>query len=581
MAHPSGQGFDDLRNTLHEAMRIVRRRWRLAVVGLTVVGAAAFWGSQYIPREYQATTLFERRDDPVLQNLVQSNSPYGFERLKTTMALDTVGSRALLNGAVTAGLLAPEVAAGQGALTPAERAALDGVVGRHALRVTVSLPQSTASLDTIQLQCTANDPGVARALVTALRDNYIAQTRERMYQILVRTREFFVSEVQRLQEDVARAEAGLREGCDEFPGLDLSDAAGLGTRLETLRMQRNAVYERRADLEAQITAREQFLIAAAALYAQQTEAQSPAGAPRAGADPVIDRAIDAIKTQVVELMAERRMTAEHPDVKRLLGRIAAMEELRRKLAAEAAEQPAPQDAASAAPGALSESQRAWQAQRMRVELELDTLRRQLDTVHRQWQQADERAARFAALFEKLTGQSDVLRQLREERGTAAQELTLWQGHLARLERVLTAEAGDRGTQFTLLEEPKGDGRPVKPRLTAVFVVCLGLGWAAAALAVALAELFDRSFRSIGQVARALGVPALQSIGVILTPCERRRRRVRRLIWTPALGLFALGLVLTATLAWASLARPAMYAGACEVLERARGVVGLAGMKAPQ
>lgn len=576
MANQQGQAFEDLRNTLSECWRIVRHRWRLAVIGLTVLGSLAFWYSQYLPRDYSATTLFERRDDVVLQNLISANSPYSFDRLKTTLTQDMTGSRALARAAVEVGLLPADTFTGEGALADHERSALDACLGKYDLRMTVSLPQSSPSLDAIYLQCTANDPTIARNFVIAVRQNYIAGTRERIHEILNGTKTFFESEVTRLQQQVALTDRDLHEGFDEYPGLDPTDIASVGNRLENLRFQRDTIRQRKAELEAQIAAREQFLIAAPGLYPNPpSAAETPPSAVTAAVAPGdegLERAIEAVKSQVVDLVTGRRMTMEHPEVRRLLGRLDALENLRGTLAANATE-PAPASA-PATPQVASEAYREWQAQQMRVELELDSLRRQLHVATEQCNPIDARVDQFAALYEKLLSDGDSLRRLREQRSKGAAELNLWQGHLAHLDRVLTAESGERGTQFTILEEPKDVSLPVKPRIASVFVICPGLGAAAAALLVALAELFDRSFRSVSQVTRALGVPVLECVSVIPTPRERRRAIASRLVWTPTLVVLVFSLAATAALAYASLARPSLHRAAVQEMDRVLNAVGV-------
>lgn len=580
MGNPPAHAFEDLRNTLSACLRIAHYRWRLALIALSLVGATAFWGSQYLPREYTAATLFERRDDVVLQNLIQSNSPYGFSHLKTTLALDMVGSRALAKAAARLDLLPADALTGEGALNERESAALDEALSRYGLRASVNLLQSSVSLDTIQLHCTANDPSVARRFVVALRENYIADTRERIRQILNSTRDFFVSELARLQREAGALEQNWRRDFTAFPGLDPTDIVAVGNRLEAVRSERASAQQRKTELEAQIAAREEFLISAPAFYAHRSggEDGSP-GTPAHPADAALESGIANVKAQLVELVANRRMTMEHPDVKRLRSKLESLEDLRRTLAEEAAtDAPTSQPARWA--GAASAADREWQAQKMRIEMELDALRRQLEAAAAQSEAAETRGAQLSGLYDELVSSGDELRRVREKRADRTREIGLWQSHLASLERVLTAESGERGTQFSLIEEPKDASLPARPRVTSVFLVCCGLGLAAGALAIGLAELFDRSFRYLGQVTRTLGVPVLACIGVIPTPRERWRVARARLVWMPVLVVLLSVLAATAGLAYTNLARPDLHQRAMQQMERAFSAVGVAALLPP-
>ncbi len=574
MSSAPGQAFDDLRQSLHEVTRVVRQRWRLSTIGLAVVGAAAFWISQYLPREYTASSLFERRDDVVLQNIIQGNSPYSFERLKSTMSLDMVGSRALLRGVISIGLLPRETLTSPGALSDAERASLESVLKQYELRADVRLVHSSSTLDQILLRCAGNDPQVVRALVVALRDNYIAESRERMHEILGSTRSFFAGEVERLRGELARRESELRSGYDEFPGLDPTDIVGVGNRLELLRAQRDSYFQRKAALEAEAAAREQFLQTAAAREAEFVQKYSPAptSSPAGGvSDAVVDEAVRAVKRELVELVTVRRMTMEHPQVRALQDRLDALESLRTALA-ETAPVESPPERPGPPPG--SEVLAQWQAQQMRVELELDATRKQLTVVSRQFDEAEERLARFESLYEQLVAKDDTFRDVLDRRAQLSQELAVWQSHLSGLERIMTAETGERGTQFALIEEPEDVTQPTRPRVASVFAVCSSMGLAAAVLLAALAELLDRSFRSVNQVARSLGVPVLACIGVAPTPTQRRRALRARLFWTPTLSLLVIALLASASLAYTSLRWPHVHRAA---LERVAGALQHAGV----
>lgn len=586
MANQQGQAFEDLRNTISECTRIVRHRWRLAVMGLSVVASIGFWGSQQVPREYSASTMFERRDDAVLQNLVRKNSPYSFDHLKTTLALDMTGSRALARAVVAAGFLPADAFTGSAALTEAERNALDRVAGRYKLQPSVKLIHSTESLDTILLKCTANDPTVARKMVVALRDEYIAETRDRIREILVGTQEFFAAEIKRMQQQVVEAEASLRKSFDEFQGVDPTDLAAMGNRLEVLRGQHNEVFQRKAALDAEVTAREGFLSQPPPAYATELTAAETSTGSGGSKEPgrlpatktvstTIDRAVENVQQEIVDALTVRRMTEEHPTVKGLYSRLETLRglqtALRDAVTSPVALQPAV--AEPPPPPVVTESYRQWQAQQMRVELELDSLRRQQEIAGQQLTEAGDRLQRFEQLYNRLLKDDDGLRAVLDKRAEGNSELAVWQNHLSQLERVLAAESGERGTQFTLIEEPQDSFAPVKPRVASIFVVCSGLGLAAAGLLVAMAELFDRSFRSVGQVTRALGIPVLECIGVVPTPRERRRAMVSRLVWTPALGLLVLILMTSAALAYASLAMPAVHQRALQRMDRALGAFG--------
>jgi ribosomal 50S subunit-associated protein YjgA (DUF615 family) len=567
--------FEDLRNTVNEYARIVRGRWRLGLIGVGIVGSLAFWGSQYLPRQYRATTLFERRDDVVLRNLIQRNSPYSFDTLKSSIAMDMTGSRALATAGVELGMLPVEEFSAVGPLSDRQLKMLDGVRGRYKLGATIRLIHSSPSLDTIELCCEANDPQVARQFVIALRDRYVRHTRERISEILSSTKEFFELEVERHRRRAVAVHQELRQRFEEFPGIDPLDPGSAGGRVESLRLERDRLAQRQAELQAQIAAREQFLVSAPVMEADEVVATSASQPPvLPGTEETIRCRIAEVEGQITEAMTVNRMTAEHPAVKALYRKLDGLREAQRaiRVSAEAAQatEEAPADAGP--PRAKVHPQ--WYAQRLRVELELDALRKQLDVVRPRCEDAVARAQRIEQLYDELMQKGEELHGLEDKYTQDTATAVAWHQYLGQLNRILAAESEQRGTQFTLLEDPKQINHATSPRVGSVFAVCSGIGLAAAVLLVALAELLDRTFRSPGQVTRVLGVPVLECVRVIPTPRERRRRWIARLTWTPALGILLACLLVTASLAYSSLERPALHQRAITKLDHALGKLGV-------
>jgi len=102
-------------------------------------------------------------------------------------------------------------------------------------------------------------------------------------------------------------------------------------------------------------------------------------------------------------------------------------------------------------------------------------------------------------------------------------------------------------------------RPTSPDARVMVLACLVIGAAGGALAVLLAELIDRSYRTAVQVTRSLGLAVIESIDEILTAPMRRKRMVRDYCILPLCGAGML-LVVSASgvAAYLSVQSPLMY-----------------------
>lgn len=542
---------DELRSAFARYAAVLRRRWPAGAIALGLVGSISFWCSQYLPRQYHAATVFERRDDAVLQNLVSQNSPYGFDHMKSSLTLDTTGLRAQADAAMAIGILPPGSLAPAGALSESETRDLRAALGRLAISPSVRLTNSSAGMDVIELSVDANSPGAARRFVVALRDRYIARMRQQIRDVLNHARDFFEGELDQRRADAARATDAIDAQFGDIPDLHSRDPLTVATRLESLREENARLDEELAQLDAQISARRDFLTT--------MKSEPVAAAPAAGAAPTtpeeagLQRAIRDVENQISDAIVVKHMTAEHPTVQALRRKLDALKAVRDELQAgrTAAASPPPPEAAPAAPPPRSPLT-------LQVTLELDTLMRQREVIGSRLDEARSRYDQFSALSQKLTDGQGVMREMEDRVNEANASTAVWRQRLAQLEQIAAAESEERGTRFTLLEEPLTAVQPRSPRLAAIFTVCIGLALSAAVALMMLLELLDRSVSDPQRAVRAAGAPILETIGEIATPRMVRARRLRRLIWSPALLLQLVLLALSASLALASFVFPSAH-----------------------
>lgn len=129
-------------------------------------------------------------------------------------------------------------------------------------------------------------------------------------------------------------------------------------------------------------------------------------------------------------------------------------------------------------------------------------------------------------------------QRRLENAIADREALADKEATARLSGSLeTTAAGER---LTLIEPPSTPGSPFSPNKKLILAIGLVLAVGSGGTALVLAELFDRSVRSVADLARLVGDTPLAAIPVIANAADRRRRWTRRVGATAAVVVVAGG-----------------------------------------
>ena len=556
---PEETGATDLQQTVARVLCILRRNRWLFVFPLLSGLLATLLVSLALPRRYQLSAIFERRDDVVITKLVSENSPYSFSTLRQALTINLIGYNAVSEAAEELGLTRDLPRDERGELTSEGRARKQIMVTNLTRQLEVGLLEKSNFLDLIEVRYKGDDPDLGVRLVTQLKDNYIRNTRGWIADILQKARSFFHQEVTRRSEKAALMEAELLEMSLKHPGVDPSDPDLLNQRLIRETTALEDLDRRRAELESNLATREEYLRELEQNPGQPSATRPAALWPAALPNPQYQRIqedIQAVRAQIADARTLKKMTDMHPHMVALHAKLRSLE---------AQLQAQPETIGPAGPVSDAAPSDSRDAERRRLKMELKTLRETLAQVDREIPRRQAEKARLeeekGRLFERR--QTFVMKQ--QELQAIKGDLGAWNRHLDTISRVLAAEAEDRGIRFSTVEEARRPRKPASPTLGGVLLLSGGMGLALAVAAVFLREVFDQSFRSAARVRQALDIPVLESIGEIRTPATSGRLCARG--WLPTLAcLEALASVGAGVLVYLSLEQPAAYEGLIKCLK---------------
>ncbi|MCH7870408.1 MAG: hypothetical protein IID33_01780 [Planctomycetes bacterium] len=358
----------------------------------------------------------------------------------------------------------------------------------------------------------------------------------------------------------------------ENPHLDPQNPGAVALRLEQLERDRKEMLLRQREYKEDLSALEQTLVAIdpRAVTVSQVQpvekpvaAQGPVDTMSAGVALELAARMREIHRTIQQLRATRGMTDLHPDIQSLLKEQAWLaSEFDRHTPGEqrlAREVDGTRFVSRSPVPDSSLSERAWTTERARllvqigaqqaklkdIEISLGTSVTAIEDLRRTKGEIYEKQEEFAGL-------SNAVR-------TARQRLSKHESTLALIDPAIKAVEQNRLLQFSEGQPATGSIVPVTPRSSTVIFLSLMAGIAAGILFVVLAEVFDQVLRSSSHVARALGLPMLETIDEIVTSVDRRRLFVRRVVVTPLLVTCFVGITaLSGSLAYLSLEKPSTY-----------------------
>ncbi len=564
------ENTQDVRHVLNNVLAVARRRRWVFILPTSLAVTAALVYSFTYPRSYMAKSMFERRDSAVMSNLIRSYqyNPYTFAKLRGSIYVDLKGYKSVEKAVNELGLDKDLPRDAEGNLSEEGERIKQTMINRFSEKCEVYLQDKSDTRDLVTIQLPSQDPELAAALLTRLRDNYIQDMQEKMNQLLRAALEYWEGVAEEKRARVEDLQAKHDSFVAMFTGLDPANPVAVDAQLRSLKAQREDV-ERRIDaLRLDIANNEEILGMAQPTSRPKDRSKSPEVLAVRVAEPPtkpnpeyaeIETKIQAIRDRILEL--KMTMTEEHPTIQRMRLKIAQLEqELARTPPAIPIESPPASHAAALEPDQNEPSvlERVRQAERAKAEVAIRSLKTRLTTAERELQSLAERIKDYTAKKAAMVQRRDEFVALKENLEIAKGDLKKEKERVHNVAQLLNATKSRRGIVFTVLEDTRVSPKPVSPKLERLLMLNIGFGIAVGLGFVLLFELLDPTFRTTAQVAEVLKLPVLQSLGEIILP-EVRRKRLAKQVVLHAVAVVLIGLAcLTGGLVYLSLERPQTF-----------------------
>jgi len=554
--------FSDIRKRLQDALRILSvHRWAFFVPSC-LAACATFLLSLYYPRTYSASTIFERRNDPVMIDLPISAGAASFNYFRSTMQSDLTSSATMVEVVDRLGLTKDFPRNDDGSLTKASLRQREAIGRSLGSKLTIGRTSPSEHIDVISITYTGPDPLIGPRLVDEVKKTYIKRTMQWIHQFLISQRDYFMAEADEALEELRRAQREDTVMRLEKPYANPQDPGALSTKIAQLEIERRELLLRRREYNAELAAQRQMLASLEPqIAATPDDGRQPNRPDPLSADALrIRTKIQELTAQVEQLRAARGMTDEHPEIQERLAirrQLDAAFEMQRVADREAAESAALQPVAMplVVPYADSGLQQ-WHTERARLVVLTAAQESKIADVDISLESNEFAMAQLlkakADIFQNQEEFDEVLSKVAKAR----QRHGSFQTTLTAIEPAIKAIEQDRLMQFSEGPPARGTTIPISPKANIIVLLAALAGLAAGVGFVILAEVLDHVYRSSGHVSRSLGLPILEAIDEIVTTSDRRRFTLRRAVLAPIL---VVGL-LTATgtsgsMAYLSIERP--------------------------
>ena len=165
--------------------------------------------------------------------------------------------------------------------------------------------------------------------------------------------------------------------------------------------------------------------------------------------------------------------------------------------------------------------------------QLSSTRAEIKSLLQQKQEMERRAAAYRERIETTPRIEQEYNTLTIERNNTRAKYEDLLRKVMEANVALGLEKEQKGERFTLIDPAQLPEKPFRPNRMAIGLIGLVLGMGAGIGVAALREITDDAIHNPKDLAKLSPLPLLVTIPDILTPHDRRRRRLTRLTWSAA------------------------------------------------
>jgi len=510
-----------------DAFDIIRRRYWTLLVPFAVVSAITAAAARRLPVLYRSQAMIQVVPQRVPENYVKATVTTRIEdRLQSIR--QQILSRTRLEQVIQ-----------EFDLYPQERRIdiMENVVDRMRSAVKVEV---TKSGDSFTVSYTGSDPRVVTKVTASLASQFIDESLHDREQLYESTDQFLESQLQdarrRLEDQEQKLAAYRTRYAGQLPtqeGANLQALASTQMQLQQLADADNRDTDRRLMLERALKELELEKDPPPVEPGAASAAMPASGMNTPDSAPLGSNAqtLDAAKKTLAQM--RQRYSDSWPDVQ---AQKRYVDDLQRKVDAEALQQPLTVAASPESPAAAAASPAVARQTKMQgLQTDLKEIDRQMAARQVEAKRLRDNAAVLQQRVDAVPARESEMTELTRDYATLSGQYTSLLAKKEDSKLAANLERRQIGEQFKLIDPARMPEKPASPDRPLINMCGMAAGLAIGLGLIVLFEYRDSSFKNDSEVRDLLELPVLAVVPIMQSDGDRRRARVRRVVVDVGLG----------------------------------------------